>query len=147
MAETSMNAPIRSFKDLDAWDAAITLAVQCYRVSKRLPVDERFELSSQIRRAAVSVPSNIAEGHAAGSDGLFARHVRVALGSLAELSTQLELAVRVGLTAGVDVAEVSKQLVRTTQIVHGLARSIRVRRLKRMSTVGVVLAVTAFSLF
>ena len=52
MAETSMNAPIRSFKDLDAWDAAMTLAVQCYRVSKRLPVEERFELSAQLCQRA-----------------------------------------------------------------------------------------------
>jgi four helix bundle protein len=134
-----MNAPIRSFRDLDAWDAGMTLAVECYRISKRLPSEERFELSAQIRRAAASVPSNIAEGHATGSDGVFGRHVRISLGSLAELSTHFELAVRVGLLARHDVAEVSKQIVRTTQIVHGLARSIRSRRLKKLSKLGAVL--------
>ena len=72
--------PIRSFRDLDAWNVAMALAVNCYRVAKRLPAEERFELSAQIRRAAVSVPSNVAEGHASGSDGLFSRHVRISLG-------------------------------------------------------------------
>jgi four helix bundle protein len=139
MQESQMNSPIRSFRDLDAWDAAMTLAVECYQVSKRLPSEERFGLSAQIRRAAASVPSNIAEGHAAGSDGIFARHVRIALGSLAELSTQFELAVRVGLLTRHDVAGLLKQLVRTTQIVHGLARSIRARRLKKLSNVGAIL--------
>ena len=102
-----MNSPIRSFRDLDAWDAAMALAVNCYRLAKSLPLEERFELSAQMRRAAVSVPSNIAEGHAAGTDGLFARHVRISLGSLGELGTQLEVAVRAGLLRRADVADVS----------------------------------------
>ena len=81
-----MNSPIRSFRDLDAWDAAMALAVSCYRLVKSLPLEKRFELSAQMRRAAVAVPSNIAEGHAAGTDGLFARHVRISLGSLGSLA-------------------------------------------------------------
>jgi four helix bundle protein len=92
-----MNAVIRSFRDLDTWQAAMDLAVGCYKAAKLLPPSERFEMSPQIRKAATSVPSNIAEGHSTGSDGLCARHRRIALGSLGELDTQLELAVRVGL--------------------------------------------------
>jgi len=141
-----MNSPIRSFRDLDAWDAAMALAVNCYRLAKSLPLEERFELSAQMRRAAVSVPSNIAEGHAAGTDGLFARHVRISLGSLGELGTQLEVAVRAGLLRRADVADVSRQLVRTTQLVHGLARSIRMRRLKKIQAAGAVIVLLVISL-
>ena len=99
-----------------------------------------------MRRAAVSVPSNIAEGHAAGTDGLFARHVRISLGSLGELGTQFEVAVRAGLLRRADVADVSRQLVRTTQLVHGLARSIRVRRLKKIQAAGAVIVLVVISL-
>lgn len=92
-SETEMNqSPIRSFRDLDAWNVAMELAVACYRLARQLPVEERFALSAQIRRAAVSVPSNIAEGHSTGSDGVFGRQVRTSLGSVGELETQLELA-------------------------------------------------------
>ena len=141
-----MTEPIRSFKDLDAWDAAMTLAVQCYRIAKRLPPEERFEMSAQIRRAAVSVPANIAEGHASGFDGIFARHVRIALGSLGELDTLLELTIRAGLLLRVDTSEASKQLVPTTQIAHGLARSIRKKRLKKVQVISLFVAVAVISL-
>ena len=85
---------ILSFRDLDAWKAAMDLVVSAYLVAGRLPATERFELAAQMRRAAVSIPSNIAEGHASGPGGRYRHHVRIALGSLAELDTQLELAVR-----------------------------------------------------
>ena len=57
-----MNPVIRSFRDLDTWHVAMDLAVACYKVAKLLPASERFEMSSQIRKAATSVPSNVAEG-------------------------------------------------------------------------------------
>jgi four helix bundle protein len=72
MPDGTPRSSIRSFRDLDAWNEAMKLAVACYRTAKRLPQEERFELSAQIRSAAVSVPSNIAEGFSTGSDGLFA---------------------------------------------------------------------------
>jgi hypothetical protein len=59
---------IRTFRNLEVWQAAMDLTVACYEVARRLPAEERFGLGSQIRRAAVSVPSNIAEGHATRSD-------------------------------------------------------------------------------
>jgi len=67
------------------------LALDAYSVAKQLPPSERFELSSQIRRAAVSVPSNVAEGQASGFGRRCRYHVRIALGSWAELATHLEL--------------------------------------------------------
>ena len=83
---------IRSFRDLDAWTAAMDLACAAYDIAERLPPTERFELASQIRRAAVSIPSNIAEGHACGLRNRYRNHVRIAAGSLGELATQVEIA-------------------------------------------------------
>ena len=75
---------IVSFRDLDAWKAAMDLVMAAYDVAHQLPTTERFELAAQIRRAAVSIPSNIAEGQATGPGGRYRHHVRIALGSLAE---------------------------------------------------------------
>ena len=133
--------PIRSFRDLDAWNIAMSLALACYGVAKRLPADERFELSAQIRRAPVSVPSNVAEGHSSGRDGVFGRHVSISLGSVGELETHMELVVRTGLLPRTDVQTVLEQLTRTGQVLQGLARSIRARRLKRAGGVSAALLV------
>ena len=75
-------AVIQSFRDLEAWQAAMDLSVGVYSVSMRLPPEERFGLMSQMRRASVSVPSNVAEGQSHGKDGRYIEHVRVALGSV-----------------------------------------------------------------
>ena len=136
--------PIKSFRDLDAWNVAMALAVACYGMAKRLPAEERFELSSQIRSAAVSVPSNVAEGHSSGSDGIFARHVQISLGSVGELETQMELAILTGLAPAVEVKPILEQLARTGQVLQGLARSIRARRLKKAGVVSVALLVWFF---
>ena len=121
-------AVIQSFRDLEAWRAAMDLSVGVYSVSMRLPTEERFGLMSQMRRAAVSVPSNVAEGHSHGKDGRYIEHVRVALGSLGELSTELELALRLKFLASADLQDVDRQVVRTRQLLYGLLRSLRKRR-------------------
>ena len=71
---------IRSFRDLHAWQAAMELTLFSYSLAKRLPLTERFELSAQVRRSAVSVPSNIAEGQSYGADGRYLHHIRIAQG-------------------------------------------------------------------
>ncbi len=95
---------IASYRDLMVWQKAMELAVAVYAATAKLPRDERFGLASQLQRAAVSVPSNIAEGHARQSQREFAHFLSVALGSLAEVSTQVELA---GLLAQLDNATVT----------------------------------------
>jgi four helix bundle protein len=101
------------------------LVVTAYSVAGRLPTSQQYELASQMRKAAVSVPSNVAEGHASGPGGRYRHHVRIALGSLAELDTQIELAVRLRFIEKDTLAAVTQQLTRTRQLLHGLARSIR----------------------
>jgi four helix bundle protein len=88
---------IRSYRDLIAWQRAMALAEMTYHQTRALPRDERVGLQSQMRRAAVSIPSNIAEGYARQSKRDYLCFLRTARGSVAELSTQLELAERLGL--------------------------------------------------
>jgi four helix bundle protein len=127
---------IRSFRDLDAWQSAMELGVLVYSVSSRLPPDERFGLTSQVRRAVVSVPANVAEGQSCGEDGRYIHHVRIALGSVGELSTELELAVRLKFLTPADLHDVDQQLIKTRQLLFGLLRSLRKRRRSEPSSVG-----------
>ena len=113
-----MSEELRSYRDLIVWQKAVDLCVEAYRLSKKLPKEELYALSDQIRRAAVSVPSNIAEGHARHSRKDFAHFLMIAQGSIAELETQLYLAVRMAMLAESDVdslmplsGEVSKMLM------------------------------------
>jgi four helix bundle protein len=87
---------IKSFRDLRVWQAGMDLTVQVYALTRGFPPDERYGLTSQIRRAAISLPSNIAEGYARESTGEYLYHISVAQGSLAELETQLDLSARLG---------------------------------------------------
>jgi four helix bundle protein len=87
---------IESYRDLKVWQKAMDQAVACYRTTTKLPSDERFGLIAQIRRAAASVPANIAEGYGRESAGSYAQLLRVAQGSLKELETHIELCCRVG---------------------------------------------------
>ena len=110
-------------------------AVACYALAARLPPTERYGLGSQLRRAAVSIPSNIAEGHAADRDGIFGRHLGIALGSAAEVDTLLELSVRTSLLRKQDVSPVQLQVGRTRQLVFGLRRRVRLRLAKKAAKV------------
>src|SRR4051812_23758313 len=87
---------VRSYHDLIVWQKSIDFAVDLYAATKAFPASERFGLTSQIQRSGVSVPSNIAEGHAKDGPGNFLNHLSHARGSLAELDTQLIVANRVG---------------------------------------------------
>jgi four helix bundle protein len=83
---------VKTHKDLDVWKEAMSLARAVYALTQSFPKEEVYGLTDQIRRSAVSVPSNIAEGAARGSDKDFIKFLSIALGSLAELETQLMLA-------------------------------------------------------
>jgi len=126
-----MTSQIERYRDLDAWQVAMSLTERIYSAVKSLPPTERFELNPQMRRASVSVPSNIAEGQASGADGVYIRHLRIACGSLGELSTQVEIARRLSLLPQTQVGELEEHVARTGQVLHGLLRSrLGKRRLK-----------------
>jgi four helix bundle protein len=118
---------VRSFRDLEAWNVAMALVEIAYRVTAVFPEDERFGLRQQIRRAAVSIPSNIAEGHNGRTRAEFLRHLRIATGSQAELETQVELANRFGLLSPQDAAAIQMQTARAGQLLFGLIRALRAK--------------------
>jgi four helix bundle protein len=89
-------AAISSYRDLKVWEASISLAEEVYKTSSIFPSSETYGLSQQLRRSAVSIPSNIAEGHARTSSKEFLYFISIAFGSLAEVETQLTLAKRLG---------------------------------------------------
>jgi four helix bundle protein len=80
-------ATSKSYRDLDAWQAGMTFVERLYSVTSRFPSEERFGLTTQLRRAAISIPSNVAEGWARRSIRTYANHVSIALGSHAEVET------------------------------------------------------------
>lgn len=88
---------LRSYKELTVWQQAYALCLDVYRLTKGLPVEEKYGLVSQMRRAAVSVPSNIAEGYGRKSSREYVQSLHVAYGSLCELETQLMLASDLGM--------------------------------------------------
>jgi len=91
-----MSEAVKSFRDLRVWQAAMELVPAVYKLVRLLPREERFALADQMRRAAISIPSNIAEGHARRYTKEYLRHLSIAKGSLAELHTLLLLAERLG---------------------------------------------------
>jgi four helix bundle protein len=92
----AMESPkkVHGHRELIVWQRAIELTMESYALAKRLPVEERFALASQIRRAAASIPANIAEGNGHLYRGSYVRHLSIARASLMELDTHLEIAVR-----------------------------------------------------
>jgi len=92
---STVGEPVERFEDLRVWQAGMNLATTIYELTALLPASEKFGLTSQLRRAAVSVPSNIAEGWGRGSRNDYLRFLRIARGSLYEVKTQLLIATRV----------------------------------------------------
>jgi four helix bundle protein len=99
MIKSQLQPAIRSHRDLQVWQLAMQLVVEVYRLSSRFPHEERFGLISQIRRAAVSVPTNIAEGRARFGHREFRQFASIARGSVAEVETLLEIATRLEFAA------------------------------------------------
>lgn len=101
---------MQTYRDLVVWQKAIELARQTYTLTKQFPPEERFGLSSQMQRAAVSIPSNIAEGKLRGSSKEFSHFLRIAFGSGGELETQIEIAKSLPKTKGLDFVPVETLL-------------------------------------
>lgn len=123
---------VKSFRDLEVWRLGIELVEIVYKYTARFPRNETYGLAAQMRAAAVSIPSNIAEGQARDSSAEFMHFLSYALGSLAELETQLELAKRLNyLAIDSDPLEANTQVL--GKKLHCLHRSIKDRVLKRLT--------------
>jgi len=119
-----MPTKLRDYKDLDIWQVAMDLAVAAYHLASRLPRDERFELSAQIRKAAVSVASNIAEGYGRYTRPEYLRFLGYSNGSMKELETQAILTERLGLLPTGSNADVLGYCGRMGQMFTALRRSL-----------------------
>ncbi len=93
---------MKTFRDLLIWQKAMTLVTNCYKAVKKFPKEEQFALTSQIKRCSVSIPSNIAEGFGRGTNKDYYRFLTIALGSLFELQTQIEIAHNLGYMSETD---------------------------------------------
>lgn len=119
--------PFQCYRDLTVWQEGIQLSTQIYRTTALFPADEKFGLVCQMRRCAVLIPSNIAEGHARLSTREFLRHISIALGSLAELETQLHIAIELRFGVLEDLRTSQTIASRLGQQLRGLTKSLNRR--------------------
>ena len=120
-------APVLSYRDLRVWQQAMDLVEATYRATKQFPAAECYGLVTQLRRAAVSVASNIAEGHAR-SLGDYLRHLLVSSGSLTEMETQIVLSTRLGFLQAADADPLLQSCDQIGRMLSGLRKSLRARR-------------------
>ncbi|MCH7702353.1 MAG: four helix bundle protein [Planctomycetes bacterium] len=119
-----MRSEIRSFRDLIAWQKGIELCKRIYAISATFPDAERFGLISQIRRAGVSIPSNIAEGYGRSRSGDYVRFLNIARGSAAEIVTQLVLVEELGFADKDRVQSCMLLTEETDRVLFGLIRAV-----------------------
>jgi four helix bundle protein len=119
---------VKNYQDLIGWQKAMDLVEVVYHLTKRFPSEELYGLTSQIRRAAVSVPSNIAEGQGRSSPNDFARFLSIAHGSLREVETQILIAVRLKYLQESDAAQAMQLCGETGRILNGLMNKLRSRQ-------------------
>jgi four helix bundle protein len=119
------DSTIKSYRDLRVWQDSMTLAAECYRMTRSFPKEETFGLTAQIRRAAASIPANIAEGHGRENTQSFIQYLRIAQGSLKELETHWLLAERVGLVKMENISTIARQCESLGKMVRLLIRSLQ----------------------
>ena len=117
-------AKIKSHRDLIVWQKSMDLVVLVYKATEGFPRHELYGLTSQIRRAASSVPANIAEGQGRRSKTEFRQSLGNARGSLLELDTHLELTLRLNYLTPTQYGRINEQLVEVSRILNGLMRSL-----------------------
>ena len=119
--------PVQHYRELKVWQVAMNLAEQCYLATKNFPKEELFGLTSQIRRAAASIPANIAEGQGRQHTKEFLNHLSIARGSLLELETHLLLSQRVGLLNQTTLDSLLKMSDEISRMLSGLRRALEAK--------------------
>ena len=123
-----MSGSVKTHKDLDVWKKSIELTKMIYEFTEELPKTEKYGLISQMRRAAVSVPSNIAEGAGRNSNAELRNFINIALGSLTELETQIILCKELSLVKSVP-KELSTTFLDVRKLLNGLKRSLKTKNI------------------
>jgi len=116
---------IQSHRDLLVWQKSMDLVEAIYRITQKLPSHEQFGLISQLRRAAVSIPSNIAEGYGRQSSGNYRQFLSVSRGSLLEVETQIELCLRLGYLTQTDTASIFAAITELSKMLTSLISKIK----------------------
>ncbi len=116
---------LKTYRELEAWKVAMQLVEQIYTVTKQFPSDERFGLISQVRRAVVSIPTNIAEGYGRTHRGDYLRFVSIARGSLSEVETLLTISARIGACDRDELVPIWETAQSTGRLLRGLWRSLQ----------------------
>ncbi len=132
-ASSRTSSPVSSYRDLLVWQYSMELVVKIYRTTSRFPKQERYSLVDQLRRAAVSVPSNIAEGHGRSRTGDYLRYLSVAVGSLHELETQIQIATRLEYNSDDVQKELLDACTAIGRMLGALIRALRRRLASRSS--------------
>lgn len=115
---------VQHYRELIAWQRAMQFVTEVYRLTRRFPREEMYGLTNQLRRAAVSVPSNIAEGQGRGSGGAFEQFLRIATGSIQEAETQILIAKELGFVSDTDIATGLDLSGEVRRLLAGLLRSL-----------------------
>jgi len=115
---------IHSYKDLTVWQRAIELTVSVYELTECFPREEIYGITSQMRRASVSIPSNIAEGRFRGTKKDYVQFLRIAYGSGAELETQIEISKRLMKTKALDYSKADSLLLEVMKMLNVMIRNI-----------------------
>jgi four helix bundle protein len=118
---------IRSYRDLNVWKAAMELVCEVYEVTRNFPDTERYALTSQMRRCAISVPSNIAEGWSRNSARSFISYLNIASGSMSELLTQLEIARRINYISAERMQALEHRGIQISKMLYMLIKKIESR--------------------
>jgi len=124
----SRGRAIRGYQDLEVWQKAMDLVVETYRLTKTFPSDERFGLIAQLRRASVSVPSNIAEGRGRFGLGGFLYHLSIATGSLMEVETQFLISERLEYLTPSEARKVLERTAEVRRLLAGMVRALRTKQ-------------------
>jgi four helix bundle protein len=119
-----MASKIQSYEDLEVWQMAMNLAEDCYRLTATFPREETYGLTAQTRKAAVSIPANIAEGYGRNQTGNFLHFLRIAQGSVRELETHLLLASRLQITDADRAAPCREKAIRVSKMLRALIRKL-----------------------
>ncbi len=119
---------LKNYKELNVWQKAYQLCLEIYKVTKGFPKEERYGLISQIRRAAVSVPSNIAEGYGRKTTGEYIQSLYIAYGSNCELETQILLSCDLGYIKAEDLVRIQKNIGDIERMLKALIKSLENKR-------------------